>query len=302
MTNQSIPPIRHPATLADARYGVQQSRRMLVDTLQILVDFRDAITVVGAHAVHVWVQDAWGPIDMQATRDADLAVNPVFVSSDPKLVDLMNGIGAAPALPDRPGIYGYSFEMDLPLAERTTIDLIVPEVYAGPGRRAARIAGQPHAASRAVGLELAVWDRVRRTLATFDTPSKQVDAWVAGPAALLVAKAHKVHERFLDIGTHPDRLRPKDSGDVALLMMTSQPAEIFSVMSEQSLAHPEISQTVVDAARWLLDMYGDSSTVLRHDAIDALADRFTQEEVNETMATWLDGFRKAIHSNGLPVT
>ena len=154
MTNQSMPPSHHPHTLADARYGVQRSRRLLIDTLRTLANSRDAITVVGAHAVHVWVQDAWGPIDMQTTRDADLAINPVFVTPDPKLVDLMSGIGTAPTLPDRPGIYGYTTEMDLPLAERTTIDLIVPEVYAGPGRRAARMDGQQHAASRAVGLEL----------------------------------------------------------------------------------------------------------------------------------------------------
>jgi hypothetical protein len=178
---------------------------MLVDTLRALADFDEAITVVGAHAVHVWVQGAWGPIDMQATRDADLAVNPVFVAPDPKLLDLMEHIGTVPALPDRPGVYGYQAESGLPLAQRTTIDLIVPEAFAGPGRRAARIAGQQHSASRAVGLELAVWDRHSHTLTTFDEPGDEIEAWIAGPAALLVAKAHKVHERFLEVAAHRDR-------------------------------------------------------------------------------------------------
>jgi len=294
MTNQPMPPTRRPNTSAQARLGVHQSRRLLIDTLRALDEFADAVTVVGAHAVHVWVQDSWGPIDMQATRDADLAVNPVFVTPDPKLLDLMNGIGAAPALPDRPGVYGYATEADLPLDQRTTIDLIVPEAYAGPGRRSARIAGQQHAASRAVGLELAIWDRHRRTLATFDEPIDQVDARVAGPAALLVAKAHKVHERLLEVDTRPDRLRPKDSGDVALLMMVSQPTDVAHTMVTQSDAHPEIAQTVLDAAHWLTEMYGDPKGLLRRHAVNALADRFEPAEVAQAIDTWLSGFAVAL--------
>jgi hypothetical protein len=49
---------------------------------------------------------------MQTTRDADVAVNPVFVTSDPKLLDVMAGIGVEPALRDRPGVYGYAAAMD----------------------------------------------------------------------------------------------------------------------------------------------------------------------------------------------
>jgi len=290
MTNQSPPPIRRPNTLDQAHFGVHQSRRLLIDTLRALSGFADAVTVIGAHPVHVWVQDAWGPIDMQATRDADLAVNPVFVTPDPKLLDLMNGIGAAPALRDRPGVYGYQAEADLPLDQRTTIDLIAPEVYAGPGRRAARIAGQQHAASRAVGLELAIWDRHRRTLGTLNEPADRVDAWVAGPAALLVAKTHKVRERLLEVDTRPNRLRPKDSGDVVLLMMISEPTGVAQVMRTQSDAHPEIAQTVADAARWLSEMYGDPTGLLRRHGVRALADRFEEPEVTQAIDTWLSDF------------
>ena len=134
MTTFSEPPQRRPVSLRDATYGVQSSRKLLIDTIRALADFCDAITVIGAHAVHFWVVDALGPVDMQTTRDADVAINPVFVTPDPKLLDIMEGIGVTPALPDRPGVYGYSDESSLPLGERTTIDLIVPETYAGPGR------------------------------------------------------------------------------------------------------------------------------------------------------------------------
>ena len=293
MTTPPQPPRRRPANLQDATYGVLSSRRLLIDTISALAAFSDAITVVGAHAVHIWAQDVLGPVDMQATRDADVAVNPVFVAPDPKLLDIMARIGVTPAVPDRPGVYGYADESALPLGERTTIDLIVPEAYAGAGRRAARIPGQQRSASRAVGLELAVWDRHRRTLAAIDDPTDRIEAWVAGPAALLVAKAHKVHERLGQVATRPDRLRPKDSGDIALLMMVSRAENVAEVMTTQSEEHPETAPAVSQAARWLVEMYRDSTSFLRRQAADALADRFDTNQVNQAMDPWLEEFTKA---------
>jgi len=290
MTTYPQPRQRQRANLRNLAYGVQSSRKLLIDTIRALADFGDAMTVVGAHAVHVWVQDVLGPVDMQATRDADVAVNPVFVTPNPKLLDIMQRIGVTPALPDRPGVYGYADESSLPLGERTTIDLIVPEAYAGSGRRAARIAGQQHAASRAVGLELAVWDRHRRTLTAIDDPTTKVEAWVAGPAALLVAKAHKVHERLEQVATRPDRLRPKDSGDVGLLMMVSNADDVAKVMITQSTEHPEIEPVVSQAARWLIEMYSDATSILRRHAADALADRFDSTQVDSVIEGWVAKF------------
>jgi hypothetical protein len=273
------------------RYGAARSRRLLIDSLKALADFQDALTVVGAHAVHVWVEKAWGPTDMAATRDCDLVVNPVLVTDDPKLVDIMARVGVAPALQDRPGIYGLPDESGLEWRSRTTIDLIVPEAYAGGGRRAARIAGQKNAAGRAVGLELAVWDRHRRDLSCIDEPGDQVSAWVAGPASLLVAKAHKVHERMAQLATRPHRLRAKDSGDVALLMMVSEPEDVARVMMEQSKEHPEIAAVVGPGAQWLVEMYADPSSRTRSDAASALGDRFDETFVHASVEAWVEGFR-----------
>ena len=290
---QTPPPTRPPTTLADTVLAVNQSRRLLIDTLHALSDFSDAITIVGAHAVHLWAADLWGTLPMPATRDADLAINPVFVTPDPKLLEMMENIGVTPALQDRPGVYGYTTEGDLPLSLRTTIDLIVPEAYAGPGRRAARIAGQAGAASRAVGLELAIWDRQVLTLSSPDEPHVEIDAWVAGPAALLVAKAHKIHERLAQFATRPDRLRQKDSGDVGLLMMVSDPVEVAQIMATQSTHHPEIAPVVADAAQWLIDMYADPSALVRSHAAESLSIRFKADEVADAMDTWIMAFSGA---------
>ncbi|MCL1923943.1 MAG: hypothetical protein FWG15_08870 [Propionibacteriaceae bacterium] len=292
--------LNRQATVGDMRFGAARSRRLLVDTVRALGPFSEATTVIGAHAVHVWVEKAWGTTDMEATRDGDIVLNPVFVTDDPKLLDLMASVGITPALEDRPGIYGFAEEAHLDWRQRTTVDLIVPEVYAGPGRRVARIAGQRNAASRAAGLELAVWDRELTTLSTIDEPVESVQVHVAGPAALLVAKAHKVHERMADAISRPHRIKPKDSGDVALLMMVSDPVMVAQVLLEAVRDHSEIRQVVSSAAIWLTEMYGGTDTLPRRHAIESLVSRFDEAEVAESLDSWLSSFRDSTLSLAEP--
>jgi hypothetical protein len=280
--------------IADIRYGAMRSRRLLIDAIIALAPFKNAITVVGAHAVHVWVQNAWGPIDMETTRDADVSINPSFVADNPKIIDALKAIGLEPALKDRPGTYGLLAESALPWTARTTFDILVPEAYAGGGRRAARIPGQKNAASRAIGLELSSWDRHLLKLTASDESAMETSAFVAGPAALLVAKAHKVHERLGQVATRPERLRPKDSGDVALLMMVSDPADVAHIMAERIREHPEIASVVYTAANRLVEMYADSpyAPIPRQHAADSLAARFDEIEVLSKIDDWLSAFRK----------
>jgi len=283
----------HQISVADMQYGAANSRRLLVDTVQALTPFQDAVTVVGAHAIHIWIEQTWGKSEMQATRDGDIVLNPRFVTEDPKLIDLMASIGIIPILEDRPGIYGYKDEIAKEWIQRTTVDLIVPEAYAGPGRRAARIAGQRHAASRAIGLELAIWDRTLTKLTTTDEPIESAEAYVAGPAALLTAKAHKVYERLAEIATKPQRLKPKDSGDVALLMMISDPEEVAQIMLNSAFSHPEIKSVIYSAATWLVDMYQAKTSIPRLQAIASLESRFEEAEVASAIDNWLDKFSTA---------
>jgi hypothetical protein len=280
------------STIVDVHYAAIRSRRLLIDAINALAPFKDAITVIGAHAVHIWAQKALGPIDMEATRDADVSINPLFVAETPKIIDSLRSISVDLALKDRPGVYGFTSETELPLEARTTFDILVPEAYAGAGRRAARIPGQKNAASRALGLELTMWDRHLMKLKAVDEPKAEVEAFVAGPAALLVSKAHKVHERLEQITRRPDRLRPKDSGDIALLMMVSDPAEVAKVMGEAAQEHPEISSVVNDAACWVTEMYSESqsTSITRQQAADSLAARLDEAEVFRALDEWLSVF------------
>lgn len=284
--------ISRAESMSSVRYGAASSRRLLIDAIKALSVFGDAITVVGAHAVHVWVQNAWGRIDMEATRDSDITINPSFVAEDPKIIEMLKAIGVEPALSNRPGIYGLIDETGFPLQARTTFDILVPEVYAGTGRRAARIPGQNNAATRAIGLELVLWDRHMFNLETFDEPNESVVAYIAGPASLLVAKIHKVHERWEQRATSPERLRPKDSGDIALLMMVSDANEVADIMRRNALEHPEISQVVRSAAQWLSLLYGNlpSAPITRQHAAISLAARFNEVDVLKSIDTWLESF------------
>jgi hypothetical protein len=282
-------------SISDIQYGVFSSRRLLIKTIQALEPFEDAVTVIGAHAVHLWLTKAWGPINMQATRDADIAINPMLVSDEPKVLELLKKIGISPALQDRPGIYGLDIERDLVWSKRTTIDLIVPEAYAGGGRRAAHISGQKNATTRARGLELVPWDRRLVELTTFDEPLISIKAYVSGPAALLIAKSHKIHERLLTSTFRPERLRAKDSGDVALLMMVSNPEEVAEIMVNTCASHSETTEVVRAGARWLVEMYAEDSQeiLLRQHAVNSLAERFDEDEVLSSMNVWIERFRTA---------
>ena len=76
---------------------------------------------------------------MESTCDGDHAVNPVLIAEDPKIMELMTGIGLELAHPERPWIYVLVSERGFSWEQRTTVDLLVSETYAGSKGRSARI-------------------------------------------------------------------------------------------------------------------------------------------------------------------
>lgn len=118
------------------------------------------------------------------------------------------------------------------------VDLIVPEAAAtGGGRRGARLG--PHgrrAARRVTGLEATLVDHARMTIASLEPrDSRSMSARVAGPAALLVAKGHKIHDRL--VSGRADRLVDKDAADVFRLMQSTVPETVGSTPAELA-QHP----------------------------------------------------------------
>jgi hypothetical protein len=150
--------------------------------------------LVGAQAVYLNVGDATEFLSSY-TNDADLALNPALLADEPALEEILAQAGFQRR--DQPGLW---FD-----ANGAEVDILVPASIAGRGRRGVDL-GKGHertAAMRAAGLEAAFVDNAPYTITAFDPEDTRSFAIaVAGPAALLVSKLHKIGERN-DEGSAP---------------------------------------------------------------------------------------------------
>ena len=169
-----------------------RSRSAMLDALQALAEHRDAVIVIGAQAVYLRTGSADVAL-AEATKDSDLAMDTRTLGEDPLVEVAMRAAGFMPDPVHRqPGTWINN--MGIP------VDLMVPEALAGPGGAQSRSARVPphdrHAMRRARGLEAAVVDNTIERVQALDPADHRIfEARVAGPAALLVAKTHKIAER-----------------------------------------------------------------------------------------------------------
>lgn len=173
------------------------ARRVLLDALEALGEHRDAVVVVGAQAIYLQV----GEVDIAIapfTTDADLAIDPAVLSSSPPLEQALAAAGFSPRSSDSVGAWVTHRTTSGRTSIAVAVDLLVPDsVSPGTGRRAARLKGHDHRAARIVrGLDGALVDADVFRLTALDTAdTRSIEVRVAGPAALLVAKLHKIDER-----------------------------------------------------------------------------------------------------------
>jgi hypothetical protein len=225
----------------DPRYVA--ARRVLLDALEALNEHLNAIVVAGAQAVYLRTGEA--DIGVAAfTTDGDLALDASKLGPAPLLGEVLalrfgQEPEAPPSSPERqtqarrpmrPGVWKRTVEVD-GLSLEVPIDLIVPEGIAPPGgSRAARLG--PHgkqAARKAPGLEATVVDHDPIIVGALEAgDDREIRCNVAGPTALLIAKAHKIQDR-LDQPDRPDRLIDKDASDVYRLMQTTPPQRVNEV-------------------------------------------------------------------------
>lgn len=185
------------------------ARRTLLDALAALQPHLDAIVLVGAQAIYVHTGEADLTAEFRVaeyTTDADIVMQPEDLAGSPLVMEALATRGfTAETDPGRwispDGFY---------------LDLMIPEALAGPGKRGARLGVHgKRAARRAKGLEGALVDREKHLIRAFDPADERSQAiWVAGPAALLVGKTHKIAERT---DAH-DRVRDKDALDLLRLL------------------------------------------------------------------------------------
>lgn len=229
---QSLPETALPVSYP---LDVVRSRGLLLQVLDKLGAQKDSLVVIGAHAVIEQTQSIEDQELPESTRDSDVGVIPTLLLDLPNIEQEMRGLGLEPANPYRPGIWGLATESDLPQHQRLTIDLIAPDAVAGKGTRSADVGPHGKSVSRASGLELVLLDRQLMDVRSFGPGQRPVEAYVAGHAALMCAKVHKLNDRIIESQRNPERayrLKPKDANDMWRLMRTSKPGDVRRVFDQ----------------------------------------------------------------------
>lgn len=280
---------------ADPNYVA--ARTVLLDALDALVDHREALVVVGAQAVYLRTEPLEGYQDF--TTDGDLALDPGLLQARPGLEEAMRHAGFRLKDEDtghpEPGIW----EARVAMEGRTDdliipVDLIVPEAVAPPGgRRGARLGGKHgrQAARRAVGLEGALVDySIVEIRALQDEDSRRVAVRVAGTAALIVAKVHKIGDR----ADRPDRLVDKDGGDVLRLFMSSGTAEVADrlVMLLDDNRSAEVTRVAIDR---LDALFGTPRSLGTQMAVRALGGVLESETIHAICSAFVADIRNRLH-------
>ncbi|MFI6031280.1 hypothetical protein [Amycolatopsis magusensis] len=244
------------------------ARRVLLDGLTALAAHRQAITVVGAQAVHLRTPGA-AIAGAAYTSDGDLGLDPCLLGREPRLEEALRAAGFDLMYPDQPGLWKRRESVrgkEVPIE----LDLLVGSALA-KGRRGARLAGHDKMAAHKVkGLEVAVVDRSPMTVCGLDpVDPRAVEVHVAGPAALLVAKAHKIDDRYANRHSKPQRLVDKDAADVLRLMMVTPPDEVRLAFSEL-VVHERVGAIARDGMELLRRYFGGARTAGVEMAVRAL--------------------------------
>lgn len=228
---------------------VSSARTGLLDALQALDAHLDALVIVGAQAVYLHTGSTVIAL-AEFTTDGDIAIDPDLLSSEPRVEKAMRSAGFTPD-PRQSAIGSWISPRGVP------VDLMVPEAVAGPGRRGVRVPPHdPKAMRRSRGIEAALVDSTKMVIRAIDTTddARRVEVSVAGPASLLVAKTHKIHDR---VGT-PSRLDNKDTHDVYRLLRAVG-TDVF-VEAIQNLLKEDVSAEVTrDALGYLRELFAQGA-------------------------------------------
>jgi hypothetical protein len=222
---------------------LSMARTGLLDALEALQSHLDALVIVGAQAVYLHT----GATEIalaEFTTDGDVAVDPNLLSSDPLVEEAMSAAGFTPD--PRPSAIGSWIS-----PRGVPVDLMVPAAVAGTGRRGVRV--PPHdskAMRRSRGIEAVLVDNSKMVIAALDAvaDTREFEVAVAGPAALLVAKLHKVYDRI----ETPSRLDNKDAHDIYRLLRAIE-TDVLSTV----LGHLLVEDLSAQVTREALDHLGE---------------------------------------------
>ncbi|MFV0532198.1 MAG: hypothetical protein ACK5MR_00920 [Cumulibacter sp.] len=234
------------------------SRTALLDALVALGPHARHAIVIGAHAVYLRAGSAHVAI-AEATKDSDIAIDPRSIADMPHIEDAMSSGGFRRHDNGQPGMW--LADGDIP------VDLMVAEAVAGPSASQRRGWRKPphnkNAVRRARGIEACLVDHALLSITALDpTDTRVINARVAGPAALIVAKTHKIAERLaardaaVAAGgkTTSDRVKPKDAHDIYRIFQAIDTDLLAD--SIRALLRAEVCRTVTtESIKHLREMF-----------------------------------------------
>jgi hypothetical protein len=225
------------------------ARKALLDVLDVLGPHSKSIVLVGAQAIYIHTGETEFAIS-PFTYDADLAINPIELADNPKLIEVMKK--ARFGLTDQPRLYNRTID-------GAQVDLLVPAALGGAGRRGARLGLQGNnAAMKVRGLEGALVDHSPVRINSLDENDRRTHIIeLAGPAALLVSKVLKVFERVQGVQRRQD---DKDAFDIFRLLRAVQTPDLTKGLNH--LLVEELSSAVAtEAIEAFNKLFGDTASV-----------------------------------------
>ena len=252
--------------------------------LSALAPHGKAVVVVGAQAVYLRTYDANLAV-APYTTDGDLVIDPSVLGDESLLGEAMAHAHFTRLTRsqghDEPVIWVKTAYVNGE-AIHIPVDLIVPQAVTPPGgRRGARLGVHGNSAARiSPGLEAALIDHSPMVIGSLeDSDPRSFDVEVAGTSALLVAKAHKIHDRLLT--GHEDRLNDKDASDIFRLMQTSDADEVGATLFEllTTVVAGETTRTAVEYLTQLFGRRGQAGIQMAGRALQIVVDPETVEVI-----------------------
>jgi len=227
------------------------ARAGLLDAFDALSRQLDALVIVGAQAIYLHTGSLQVAL-AEYTTDADVVLDPELLGSDPRIEQAMAAAGFSPD--PRGNVIGTWLS-----PSGVPVDLMVPHAVAGSGRRSVSLPPHdPKSMRRARGLEAALVDNSEMRIGALDAADARVfQVAVAGPAALLVAKLHKIHDR---LGS-PSRQDNKDAHDVYRLLRAIDTGVLAEAV--ERLQGEEVSASVThEALVHLRELFAEGASAL----------------------------------------
>ena len=218
-----------------------RARRALLDAFDALGSHSESVILVGAQAVYLHTGSAEVAL-AEFTTDGDLVVDPRHLGDDPLIEEAMTSAGFDhDPVARNPGVWMS--------ADGVQIDLMVPAAVAGNGRRSVDVPPHsPRSMRKSVGLEAALVDNKAQQISALDPFDRRVlEVVVAGPAALLVAKLFKLHERISENRSAEN----KDAHDIYRILVAISTHELAT--SLHRLLDHDLSRQVTARALEYLD-------------------------------------------------